>query len=259
LTLKTWIFPADAKTLVHRGESYQRRANLNGALADYDQALLVEPNCADARDKKVNVLLSLSLFDRAWAANQQLDHDSVAYLANKARIQQARGDYLAAAKSFEELRLSDPLSRLDGNRQILAEELYQAAGDFEDATRCASALVRLEPDSGANEAWSAELAICLIGEGKYSEALHITNQIIRPRKDMYSPEHRLIRGRAYFGLGQYQAAIKDATNYLGLYPRDEQAYKLRSACYRRIGETGKADQDRLLYVQYQKDNADVDF
>jgi tetratricopeptide (TPR) repeat protein len=239
---------------------FQRRANLNEALADYEQAVLVDPNCADARDKKVNALLSLSLFDQAWDANQQLDHKCVPYLANKARIQQARGDYLAAAKSFEEARASDPLSPFDGNRLILTEQLYQAAGDFENASRCArSELGRLKPDSGAKVAWSAELAISLIGEGKYSEALHITNQIIHPRQDMYSPDYRLIRGRAYFGLGQYEAAIRDVTNYLGLCTDDEQAYKLRAACYRRLGDTKKADEDRLLYLKYQKENADVDF
>lgn len=102
LTLKLWIFSRDAKTIVHRGESYQRRGNLDEALADYDQALLVDPTYADARDKKVNVLIALSRFDDAWNANKQLNNASAAYLANKARIQHAQGNFLAAAKSFEE-------------------------------------------------------------------------------------------------------------------------------------------------------------
>jgi tetratricopeptide (TPR) repeat protein len=219
-----------------RAEVYRLLGEPDGALADCDQALRLQP------------ALHQALGTRAWARSQKGDHAGAladveqalrcnprygwAY-ATRAEVQRARGQLDAAiADCTEAIRLEPRHARVWWTRG----EAYRLKGDLERASADCTEAIRLDPKLAcaySTRGWAqraknqpdAALADC-------SEAIRLDP---RDARAWYN------RGEAHRLKNQFDKAIADFTEAISLDPSFAPAYGARGGAYR-----GKDDHDRAL-------------
>jgi tetratricopeptide (TPR) repeat protein len=221
------------------------------ALADYDQAILLDPDFPNGYNSRGLAWYAKGDYDRAVADYDRailLDPDYALAYYNRANARYNRGDYDSALADYDRavagydrtLRFAPDFvsarrySDVYNNRGVA----YQAKGDYDRAIADHDRAVRLNPDSAANH---YNRGRAYHGKKDYDRAVADYSQAIRLNPDYVTAYHN--RGLAYHGKKDYDRAIADYGRAIGLNPDYAPAYAARGRVHDRQGRTALAVQD----------------
>jgi lipoprotein NlpI len=173
----------------------------------------IPANLAIARFSRGNAFWHTGDADRAIADYNEairLDPKMAAAFVNRGEITWRRGDFDGALRDFGEAQRLEPTSV---NTHVSRGLLYRMKGDEDNAIADFTEAIRIEPGSAIpfnnrGLAYSAKLdherAI-----SDFSDAVRIDPEYINPLN---------ARGRAYFDLGNYRAAATDLSRVVSMRP-----------------------------------------
>lgn len=117
--------PSDADIYNNRGNAFRRKGQHDRAIADYNEAIKLAPNDPDPVNGRGNAYFSKGDRDRAledFNSAIKLDPDTVEAYFNRARVREDKGDLYAALTDFKTYAKLEP-SDADGPaavRRVLA-------------------------------------------------------------------------------------------------------------------------------------------
>jgi tetratricopeptide (TPR) repeat protein len=196
-----------------RGTYYHHTAGKPAeALADYDDALKLNPRAAFALANKGTLLFDLNRTDSAYA---YLDHalalkpDLAGALNNRGAIKGQRGDLPGAVSDFTRAIASEPGFRDSYENRAVA---YYMLHDYEKAIADSRRALELDPTNPDNHALMDAIGQYDQALHRYREAVAQHDQAIRsaPYGDPRIPGYYLNRSFAWWGLGDRAAALNDA-------------------------------------------------
>jgi tetratricopeptide (TPR) repeat protein len=204
----------------NRGEAYEAKRDYAHAVADFDQALQLKADYADAYIERANTY----------------------YLEN---------DYLHAIADFDRaLRLKPDSAGIYIDRGII----YLDKDDFEDAVADFSEAIRLDPNS--SPAYNNR-CLARVNHGRdLDQALSDCNATLRLHPDIYALR---IRAFVYYRLGRYDEAIADATAALAGDPKFAHALYVRGLAWAAKGDRARGSADmaaaKAIYPKVADDYA----
>jgi tetratricopeptide (TPR) repeat protein len=232
------IDPNLAIAYCNRGLAYYKKGMYDQAIVDYNQALWLDPNDALAYDNRGAAYHGKGDYDRAIADyNQaiQLDPNLVLAYNNRGFAYYNKGDYDRAIRDYEVALRIDPNYVYAYNNRGLA---YYAKQNYDRAITDHTQAIRLDPN-GANAYYLRGLAY--ENKGDYDRAIADYTQAIR--LDPNGTNAYFGRGLAYDKKGDYDRAIADYTQTIRLDPNDAIAYNNRGNAYYEKGDYNRAIAD----------------
>jgi tetratricopeptide (TPR) repeat protein len=181
-------------------------------LADYDEALKLNPRAAFALANKGTLLFDLGRADSAYVYLDralQLKPDLAGALNNRGAIKGQRGDLPGAVADFSRAIASEPLFRDPYENRAVG---YYMAGQFDKAIADTRRALELDPANPENHALYDAIGQYEQKLHRYRDAVAAHEEAIRraPYGDPRIPGYYLNRSFAYEGLGDREAAIRDA-------------------------------------------------
>lgn len=139
---------------------------------------------------------------------------------------------------------------VDDDPNFVSNALYDSAveathiGDFSRAIRLLTKVIEMRPDFA--EAYR-ERGWARLGQGAATERIERCNRAVSGNPS--SADKRIERGNAYFGAGNYDAALADFDEAATLRPDDPQPFLLRSRVYSSRGERERARKEWEIYLR----------
>jgi tetratricopeptide (TPR) repeat protein len=229
---------AIARSLAHftRGDAHFDLQNYERAVADYDEAVQLNPEFAAAYRNRGEAYLRLGQFDRAVADQTRAVHldpsDATAYYG-RGNAHYLTGENDLAIADYDEAIRIDPSYAFAYNNRGSA---YGGKGDFEKAIANYDEAVRLQPKDPL--AYNNR-AFTLLIAGEYGRAISDYDAAIRLVP--YFPVATFNRGRARYHSGDYEGALADFENMLALEPQDSSAVIWAFLARRRLEIPDAAD------------------
>jgi lipoprotein NlpI len=134
-----------AALFYHRGHEYKTKGDLDHAIADYSEAIRLDPKDADAYNNRGNVYLDKGDLDRAMADYTEaigLDPKYAVAYYNRGIMYRKKGDLDRAMADYTEaIRLDPKYAHAYGSRGIV----YRDKGDLDRAIADSTEAIRLDP------------------------------------------------------------------------------------------------------------------
>jgi tetratricopeptide (TPR) repeat protein len=226
LTIAIEGLPTAANFYMMRAELYQNIGEDNLALADYDQAIRINPAYSEAQIARGRLYVKLGEYELALA-----DYDAF-------------------------------ISRYDLPREVLERgRLYYRLGDCESAMNDFTYIIE---DNGTLSSgfWSDALAmrgLCQMDLGNYELAIEDLLRAIEENR--YNDEAYLYLGRVYHTQGRYEEAIENynscltaASTYGG---SGFECVRNRALSLRELGRYDEAVSDLLAVIKEQPNQSDL--
>jgi tetratricopeptide (TPR) repeat protein len=230
-----------AVAFVTRGDAYAAKGNHDLAIADYGEAIRIEPTMWWAYNNRGLAYTKKGDYERAIAdLNEAMERNTddrsrgnlhhnlgLAYLA--------KGDIDRAVSEFSEAIRHDPKV---ASFHYSRAEAFSRKVDFDRAIIDYNEAIRLDPKSALSfnnrgNAWN--------GKGEFDRAIVDFNEAIR-----LDPEYALAynnRGIAWNDKGQFDRAIGDYNEAVRLNPKFDAPYQNRGNSYNSKGEYDRAIAD----------------
>jgi tetratricopeptide (TPR) repeat protein len=226
------VTPQTAGTFLDRGILFASRGDYEMAIADFDEAIRLNPNMSAAYALRGRALYSSASDVTSIAEN--FGGVNVNSRAGKVTAEQSRVFDQAIADFTQALRL-DP-----NNATIYVERgnAYDNKGDFDQAIADHTQAIRLDPNYAT--AYN-QRGYNYSEKGEYDRAIADHNQVIRLAPN--SAEGYFARALAYYRKGDYDRAIADSTQAIRLDPNDIAAYYGRGQVYYKKGDYDRAIAD----------------
>jgi len=228
----------DYEALFNRGNEYRLNGDYDLAIADYTEALRINPDYYQALYNRGNAYANKGDYDRAIADytaalrikpdyDQALNNRGNAY-ANKGDYDRAIADYTAA------LRIKPDFDQALYNRG----NAYRNKRDYDRAIEDYTAALRINPDYylALNNR-----GVAYFDKGDYDHAIEDYTAALRINPDHYPALNN--RGNAYRLNGDYDLAIADYTEALRINPDVYQALNNRGIAYYYKGDYDRAIAD----------------
>ena len=187
--------------------------NNDKAIANYDQALKLKPDYADAYYNRGNAYADKAEYDRAIADYDQalkLKPDLDMAYNNRGSAYYYKGEYDHAIADFDQaLKLKPDSAKAYNNRG----NTYRKKGEYDRAIADCDKALQLKPDY-ANAYYNRGLAYD--GKGDYDRAIADYDQALKLKPDLVVAY--INRGLAYRDKGDTAHAIADFRRYLELRP-----------------------------------------
>jgi tetratricopeptide (TPR) repeat protein len=221
-----------------RGTAFFNRQDYNRAIADYDEAIRLDPNYAlafysrgCAYDRKGDYDRAIKDYDEAIRLNPK--HH--AFFSDRATAYWSKGDYDRAIPDYDEaIRLSPNEATYFSNRA----NAYKKKGELERAMTDYDEAIRLNP---TNATFFVNRAGLFQDKLDYDHAIKDYDEAIRlnPRyaNALYG------RGIAYQNKGEYEHAIKSYDDVVLVSPKHAKALYQRSELKRSMHDDAGADAD----------------
>ena len=199
------------------------------AIADYDQALRLDPNSDWTYNARGNAKAELGLYAQAIADYDQalrLDPNSDWTYFNRGNAKAELGLYAQAIADYDQsLHLADYAWTYNarGNAKKELGQYTAAIADYDQALRLAPQFAMAYVNRGDAKAVLEQYAAAI---ADYDQALHL---------DPNNVQVYVNRGDAKAVLGQHTQAIADYDQALGLDPDNAQAYNNRKWSKERLG------------------------
>jgi tetratricopeptide (TPR) repeat protein len=211
--------PSLAKVHHNMGVTFMRQHQYDRAVEELGLAVAIDPNRASAWGSRGEAYLMLGEYDLALA-----DLDMALSLEEDAILYVRRGDAYRGLGQYKEAE-KDYLRGKD-----LAPETKNPPGVLADVY------------VGLTEVY--------LGLEKYQDAVDAVNEIIDwpfdLRRELYLWSRR---GRAYYGLGEYEKCIEDLTYVLDTYP-DVWDFYFRGVCYHLTDQNEEAIKDLTTFLNH---------
>jgi tetratricopeptide (TPR) repeat protein len=268
-----------------RGNEHFLKGSLDLALADYDEAIKLNPHHSDAFRCRAGVLIRKKQYDSALKDADQairLDPKNASAHNERAVCLGAKGDFKLAVASYDEAVRLDPKEVMFwGGRAWIHNNLKE----YDQAIADASEALKIKPDFAFaySERGLAQLrlkrldkavadfgqavkldpqnvearynrGVALSALAKFKDAIDDFSEVIRQ-----APEHAaalLERGIAQFKDGSYEKAVKDFDSYLVSRQDSAQAFLWRSQCYKAQGNLQMADADARRATELNQPGGD---
>ncbi|HKZ05031.1 MAG TPA: tetratricopeptide repeat protein [Methylomirabilota bacterium] len=240
-----------------------------GALREFDEAVKADPKSVVAARIKVSSLIRQKKMKEAI----QFAEASAKAQANDAGFQALLGavylqdrQYDKGKDAFQRAqrlspRASEPrmglasIAILQGKDEEASEQLREVlkerpdhpaavllqAGMFERQGRYDQAIAVIENSlkvAPAQTGLSVQLAELLLRTGRYDVAAGRATEILNQNPDATGV--LLVRARAHLGRRDWEAAVKDSTSYVRLYPTDAVGHMVLGRAYAGQGQTAEA-------------------
>jgi tetratricopeptide (TPR) repeat protein len=246
--------PTDAAGYRRRGTAFAARKDFNSAIADFDQAITLDPADADsyfqrgmARWHERELVLAMADFDQAL----KIKPDDIPALFERGRLRLASDDEVGARVDFTAIAALAPT---DASIGLRIADSYESAGDF------AAAIDQLDqwiashpkddrvPDALHDRCWSRAMT------GKDLElALADCDAALRRS----ARNSQLFNSRAFvrLQLGNYDKAISDYKASLDLQPKGATSLYGLGLAERKKGLQTAADKDIQAAIAIDPDAA----
>jgi tetratricopeptide (TPR) repeat protein len=229
----------------NRGVGYENKGDRDRALADYNEAVRLDPKNGDAfrnrggiYDLKGDRDRAIANYDEALRLNTR---DGVAYF-NRGNIYESKGDHERAITDYNEAIRLNPK---DGDAYLNRGTVYVNKGDNDRAIADLNQAIRLDPKSAEaytnrGEAYSSK--------GDYGRAIADLDQAISLKTEYAYAYYQ--RGLAFKKKGQADRALADLDKAIGFDATFTIAIALRAQVYRAKGdiERAKADFNKALSI-----------
>lgn len=221
-----------------RGIARCEQHDLDGAIADFTEALRIEPHSQKAYADRAAVYgnkreITLGLKDLESAA--AIGPPSATLLSIRGAVRAEMRDYRGALDDLNRALQMDPRDAEGySNRGIVYQRTGNHAAALADLTR-AIALDPRNPRAFANRGGIYAL------EQRYDEAVKDLDEAIRlDPKFVFA---RVNRGGFWLQQGQYEKAIAGYSEAIRLDPKCDAAWRFRSAAHRRMGNLALSESD----------------
>ena len=236
----------------NRGNAYYTKGDLDRAIADYNEAIRLDPKDDNAFYDRGTVYNSKGNYDHAVAdLNEALRLNPKNALAfnNRGSVYYREADYDRAIADYSEAIRLNPNDAVAFNNRGLA---YGWKGDDEQAIADYSEAIRLNPndaDALANRGYAYD------NKGDYDHAIADLTEVIRLNPN--DAEALANRGYAYAGKGDYDQAIADYTQAIRLNSNYADAFADRGNAYLQKGDYDHAIADLSEAIQLDPNDADA--
>lgn len=243
-----------AAGLYRRSLEYASRGIYTTALQYLEQAISLEPGCAELYTQTGICHEQLGCYEQAIAAFRKaiaLQSDCSEAYCGLAVALCMSGDYAEGARAFEQvLRLKPSYTDTYYNLGVTYNDLEE----YRDAVRILRRLVDLRPDFV--EAY-CELSMAYVSLGDYDNALDVLTQAqdIEP----VNPHVQYGMGMAYTNLRRFDEAIEALCSVTATEPGWAQAHFLLGINYGFIGEHDNEIRCYTKAIQLKPDFADAYF
>jgi tetratricopeptide (TPR) repeat protein len=237
--------PKDAPAYRNRGLAYYQKKEYDHAIADYDKAIAIAPKFAAAYDSRGNAHRAKGELDPAIADYTQ----AIKYVANNSGYHIDRGnayyaenDYAHAAADYKEAIKLDPKDAAGYRNLGLAQS---KENDYDDAIINYTKAIELDPKfavayDNRGDAYHAK------GNAGHAVADYGQAIALEPKHASYYVD----RGIAYTDEKKYGLAIADFTKAIALNAKYAWAYTDRGIVYYRKQDYGNAiaDYDKAIAI-----------
>ena len=230
--------PGRAKELLARGSAKAQKGDKTGALADYTQAIAINPSDAETYYKRANTRYDMGATEQAiqdytQAIKVDPGHSKAIYNRGLARLES--GDKRGAVEDFTQVVRLNPS---DGEAYSQRGLAYYDLGDYRTAIEDYTQAIRLKPNDAT--AYSNR-GLARAAYGDKTGAMADFTQAIQ-----MSPKQAGVyysRGRSRFNLADYQGAMEDYSKAIELEPELADAYTNRCSTYLNLASYDKAIAD----------------
>jgi len=252
-----------ADDFVNRGDAYMNKQAYDKAVAEYTEAIRLDPQHAVAHRARGVAYDNLENYDRALADLTkaiQLDPlDAIAY-GNRGIVFGDVGNLDKAVADYTEaIRLNPQMAAAYGLRR----DVYRATGDLDKAVHDSIVAVRLETEYlGAH----VELAEACSEQGELDQAIACYTtalEVVDATRGMWPDEAEASlyndRGYARFRKGDFFGAITDYNKAIQLRPNDALSYVNRGNAYMDTEKYDRAVADYTNAIRCDPENAGMYF
>jgi tetratricopeptide (TPR) repeat protein len=218
---------AKAKDVFERGEAYRLAKEYDRAIAEYNEAIRLNPVNAEVWGSRGQAYLLKEQYDRAIIDLSEaisLDPKYAWIWAERGEAYRLKEEYDRAVADFNEaIRLDSKSAFAWGHRG----QVYLSKRDYDRAIADLSEAIRLDPRSG----WKlAERGEGYRLKGEYDRAIADLSEAIRLNPvDDWAWAHR---GRVYLDKREYDRAIADLSEAVRLNPNNNWTRSIREEAYR---------------------------
>ena len=240
--------PDFAEAYSNRGNALRQQGNLDKALESYDQAIQIKPDYAVAFFNRGNALCQQSKLEEALISYDKaikLRPDFVEAYSNKGNALGELGKLDDALRSYDKaIKLRPDFVEVYSNRGNALGQL----GKLDDALKSYDKLIQLKPDSA--EAYSGRGNI-LEKLGQLDEALQSYNKAILLKPDF--AEAYSNRGNILGLVGELDEALKSYDKAIKLKPDYAEAYSNYGSVLEKTGRFNEAIQSYDKAIELKPD------
>ena len=241
-----------AETYFAQGNAKAALGQYVAAISDFDKAIQLEPDAANAY---INRGIAKAELGRYSAAIRDFDkaiqlkpEDADAY-SNRGVAKRKLSQYFAAIKDYDKaIQLEPDAADTYNNRGLAKADL----GQYVDAIRDFDKAIQLEPDHADAYVNRGEVKRKL---SQYFAAIKDYDKAIQLEPDAADAYSN--RGIAKAELGRYSAAIRDFDKAIQLEPDYADAYNNRGVAKRKLSQYFAAIKDYDKAIQLKPDYADA--
>ena len=227
-----------ALALTFRGAAYHRKGDDDHAMADYEEAIRIFPKNASAYSNRGITFAARNEDDRAIADYSEairIDPTFAAAYLYRGIVYHKKRDYDHAIADYSDaIRIEPKYAAAYDNRG----QVYFAKGDVDRAIADYSDAIRIDPKMANALSRRGE---AYYGKGDYDRALSDLSEAIRV--DPKSGNACLQRANIYALRGDYPRAIADYNEAIRLDPLDPEPLTGRGLAYEKTAEIAKARAD----------------
>jgi tetratricopeptide (TPR) repeat protein len=207
--------------LLIRGKTYLDNGDFNSAIQDYNKALEINPNYAEAHHGLGRAYEEKREFDSAIAEYNkvlEINPNSADIYLNRGNVYEKKGDFDAAIAEYNKVLEINPNHT---NAYYGLGDVYEKKGDFDRAIQDFSKALEIDPNY--TEAY--------YGRGRaYEEKREFDSAIVEYNKVLeINPNYAnayLARGNVYHDKGEFDSAITDYNKFLEINPNYADASKV---------------------------------
>ncbi|MFC1864332.1 fused MFS/spermidine synthase [Chloroflexota bacterium] len=220
------------------GLKLESEGELKEAVAEYDEAIRLNPYLAEAYYNRGNTYQKMGQFQRAlndYDEAIRLDpQDNTAY-NNRGNTYTGLGQFQRAIQDFDQaIDLNSQNTEVYNNRGIA----YANLGQFQRAIQDFNQAIRLNPQN-VTVYFNRGRAYGKLGQ--FQPAIQDFNEVIR--LNPWDTEAYYYRGLSHANLDEFQHAIQDYNDAIRLDPRSAQTYAARALAYTLMNMDAEAQQD----------------
>lgn len=245
----------DAEYHIKLAKEYFKKSQWNEAIEEYTKAISLKPDDASLYYERASCYRQNAQIEKAIKDYEQL----VIILFNVAGpsiIKLNRGDFENLTPEKAQ-KLKDKLTAHETEISALVNlisliDLYKQENRLEDAIKFCSKVISLRPKDVTLYMLRANLYEKL---KQYDKAIEDYTKVIELKPD--DANSYFSRGSVYVELKQHDKAIEDYTKLIELKPDDAGSYPLRGSVYALIGQYREAKADFQKACDLKKDSCNI--